>query len=198
MVEGNGNSFGIAFSNVPLLNLRWEFREFFERAHSKGFLNQSNPAGRPLETRYFIWLGMRDACASMMMTRSIIGLEAYLLYAAQTEGMIRGLSTEKLKKAVANPFTLGRSAVRNYFNRLPALIAPHLAMIEQDATLWNNTVTFDREVRNPLMHGQQFSNIREERFADLFDLLADIYEWLDSWHSPDNLLPGMSEAVRLR
>src|SRR5688572_3181703 len=129
-------TFGVKFSNVPILNLRWEFRDFYERAATPGFLRHPDGVGQALQTRYFVWEGMPEAGATMMVGRAILGQESYLCYAARFEAHDRGTLTPQLQAACANPFSLGRNAADNYFNAMPALVDPAIPMKVAEPQLW--------------------------------------------------------------
>ena len=197
-MSADSPTFDVSFSNVPIVNLRWEFKDLYACVHTVGFLRDEEGRVRSLRTRYFLWLGMPDAGATVMVARAVLGLEAYLKFAAGTEGVMRGVSTPKLTKACANPFSLSRKTAHAHFNLLPALVSEELAMKNADARLWKATSAFYREIRNPIFHGREFNDIKHDTLGGLFDLLADVYDWMDSWHDPDVAMPGLAESCKVR
>ena len=140
---------------------------------------------------------MPDEGATMMLSRSIVGIESYVRAAAHFEGGLRGVPRTKLNQAYANPFVLGRHAADNYFNRLPALVDPSIPMREVKPALWDRVSAFYREIRNPILHGNQLSEYTAPQFADLYTLLAEIYSWIDSWHDADSLGEGAASSFEL-
>lgn len=185
-----GNAFDVNLSNVPIINLRNEFREFYRAAHSPHFLKQPDGRVRAVQTRYVVWLGMPMAAASIMICRSIIGLEAYVCFAVQTVGASSGRTNPALVAACASPFSLGGGAAKSHYDRLPAMLDQGLALSVSNPALWNRTLSFYREIRNPLFHGHEFNDISNERFASLYELLAELYEWIDSWFDIQSIFSG--------
>src|SRR5438045_7693554 len=115
-MSGRPRTFDITLSNVPVINLRWEFREFYEASHRPHFLHTPGGKAKPLETRYFIWLGMSDAAAAMMVMRSIVGLEAYVCFAAHFSAPAFGKNIPAIAKAANDPFKLGGGTADNFYN----------------------------------------------------------------------------------
>ena len=191
------SQFGVAFENVPLINLRWEFRDYFFRVHDRWFLHEPDFKPKPITTSYFVWVGMPDAGASMLVSRAVVGLESYICAAANFESAYRGSRSAQLQAACRNPFTLGKHAADNLFNRLPDLVATGLQMKTSSPAQWVNVSAFYKEVRNPLSHGRQFDSISQPKLSELFACIAEIYQWIDTWFDPEKILPGAARSFQL-
>lgn len=191
-------TFGVSFNNVPLVNLRWEFKAHHQVVHTPGFTRHPDGRVKPIQTRYLLWVGMPGAGVTLLVQRAISGIEAYIRLAVQDEACTRGVFTEKLRSALDNPFTLGKKAADNYYNRLPALVFASLAMKSNLPALWARTELFCAEVRNPVIHGYEFAGSGcEAGVARVFDHIGDMYRWIDGWHDPEQAYPGLGGSFKL-
>lgn len=154
-------TFGVEFSNVPILNLRSEFRVHYRLARDHQLLPQRGE--EPLRTPYLVWLAVPNAGVTLILARTILSLEAYMSFAAEFGGAVRGHLSPEFKKACRNPFSLGRGGTAdNYYNRLPGLIAADLPMPVSSRGTWLTTKPFYSEVRNPMFHGHQLNDPSQE------------------------------------
>lgn len=134
----------------------------------------------------------KDEFITYFLQRSILGIESYLVGAVTIELAIRKKPSSIQKKA-SKPFSLGgRKACDNFYHRLPALIDESYSLKTFNNDLWANTILFYNEVRNPLFHGHNLHSININDLIITYDFLADIYEWIDLWHPPENLISGGS------
>jgi hypothetical protein len=119
-----------------------------------------------------------------MVVRLIMGVEAYLPYAVAAVADERGVTSPALNAGLRSPFSLSRKAADAYYNRLPALVDPKLALSNSDVRLWGWVEGFYPLVRNPLFHGSQLDMPRVEAVAATFKQFGRIYAWIDSWYPP--------------
>jgi hypothetical protein len=75
-----------------------------------------------------------------------------------------------------------------YYDRLPGYIGNAARLREYDANLWRTIVTFCAEIRNPLSHGDQFANVKEESLRAAFEFFDKLYAWIDSWSDPNRMM----------
>jgi hypothetical protein len=183
-------TFGVKLSNVPIINLRNEFRVHYKLAREHKLLP---PPGKPVafQTPYLIWRAVPEAGATLLLMRILLSVEAYVSFAAEFGGAERGLLTPEFKQACRNPFGLGRAGTaHSYYNLLPSLIESSLAMRHSAPTTWLATKAFYKEIRNPLFHGHDLSEVTPEQYASLFEHVANVYRWVDGWYDPEKVVKG--------
>jgi hypothetical protein len=186
-------TFGVELSNVPIVNLRWEFRTHFALARDRKLL-PFRGGKRLFRARYFVWLADVESGVSLLVLRTLLGVEAYMSFAAEFGGAERGLLDAKFKSACRNPFSMGCKGTANcYYNHLPRLIDTKLAMADSRPASWITTKALYSEIRNPLMHGEELRNVTEDNLLRLFDSIADIYRWIDDWFDPE---PSLGSGAR--
>ena len=184
----------IRMQNVPIINLRWEFRDQRRMVDAPDFGTQFEGVVKPFETPCFTWLGMPAAGMTLLIQRAILGLESYICGAVY-ERLARVGTLEKHSGMVRNPFKLGGSGTAdNYYNRLPGLVDASFSLQIVSPDLWVDTNTFYRTVRNRLFHGEELADPCPDGVKDAFDLMADVYSWIDSWCPPDEFLPGFGTS----
>jgi hypothetical protein len=188
----------IEMSNIPIYNLRHEFEEHLQCFRAPSFKELVfNCGAHPIRLKHFDWHGLPNDLLTMMLFRSISGLESYLGAAVDYELHRRGKMSEEARQALENPFLLHRIAVFALFDRLPSLVDPAIVLSVADRELFETARTFYSEVRNPIFHGNQvsFSGDNFDSVAAGFELLAALYDWIDTWYSA--FLGGWQE-LRLR
>ena len=175
-------TFGLTLSYIPHVNLRNEFARYYSAIKEDSFIIQFEKSG-PIRTPYMIWLGMPDDLITVILQRVILGVESYLPGAVFMEMGVRGLYSEENVKFIKNPFNLkGRSTVDNYYHRLPSIISEQCSLKSYDNELFQKTVIFHKEVRNPIFHGHNISHRDIKGLRGTFNYLSKIYVWIDSWH----------------
>jgi len=185
--------FDIELSKIPLINLRNEFNITYQHLCSHKFYRQIIVYKEPIDISILIWLSRPESLLTLMLQRAIVGLELYVCGAVYIEGGGRGLLNHENIKCIHNPFLLkGRSSADNFYNRLPGMIDSRIEMKILNKKLWKNTLKFYSEIRNPIFHGYEFAKSDLLKTYKCFVLLAEIYEWIDIWHSLENLIPGGS------
>lgn len=68
-----------------------------------------------------------------------------------------------------------------FYNNLPSLVDQRYALKHVDERLWAQTQSFYKEVPNRLFHGYQLYHPSADAVIPLFELLAEVYLWMDSW-----------------
>lgn len=177
--------FGLAFGNIPLINLRDEFKATHDFVKSPEAESCLKPPIRPIQTPLFIWGGMPDDFMTLILQRSILGVEAYLPGALLHVSDALGVASKELVAKIRNPSTFGsKLMVANVYDRMPASVHEELSLKHLDQGLYERTVSFYREIRNPIFHGKQLSSPGIEGLRAAFAHIAQLYEWIDYWHDP--------------
>jgi len=177
----HSDTFNMTLQNIPFINLRNEFARYYHSIKNKSLISQFNKFEKPINTPYMIWKGMDDDLVSIICQRVILGIESYLPGAVYFELILRGAPKEKII-LTRNPFDLGgRGTVDNYYHKLPALIDEKHSLKLFNKELYEKVKIFYREIRNPLFHGYNISGNLASGIQSIFDFLAKIYAWIDSW-----------------
>lgn len=198
-MERTETIFGMKFQNIPIINLREEFKNFYRLLSTEEFREKCQLPSKPIHTPYFVWLGRPAEFLTLLLQRALMGIEAYLPHAVLYQLAVTQPLTQDKTNRVQNPFLLGgRGTADNYYNRLPAMANQKYSLCNHNPQLWEKTRKFYIEVRNPLFHGQQLHNTDAILVFNAFDHIADLYEWIDSWHSLDETIPGASAALKVK
>jgi len=178
-------TFNIVLNNIPHVNLRNEFARYYNVLNEKSFIDQFGGEIKPIKTPYMIWYGMPNDLITLILQKVILGLESYLPGAVFFELGKVGRLKENIEK-VRNPFCLkGRGTVENYYHLLPCLVREEISLKNTDISLFNKTKIFYKEIRNPIFHGCQIEDQNVLGLKKIFEYLAQIYGWIDSWHKYD-------------
>ena len=198
-MERTETQFRIKFQNIPIINLREEFKNFHRLLSTEEFKKRIWHSRSPIHTPYLIWLGRYGDFLTLLLQRAIMGIEAYLPNAVLNElAKIQPL-TEQTVHQIQNPFQLGgKGTADNYYNRLPAMVNEDFSLRVCKPELWEKTRQFYTGVRNPLFHGQQIHKTEPVAVLQVFDYIADLYAWIDGWHSLDEVINGASAALKVR
>jgi hypothetical protein len=184
-------AFDLTFSNIPSINLRLEFDRAHEFVNSPVAERGLKPPIAPIEAAVMTWHGMPEDLFTLLLQRSILGLESYLSSALWHTSAVLGIATPGLTAKLRNPSAFGAKLfVANIYDRMPAAVHPELSLRYQDQGLYQKTVAFYREVRNPIFHGKQLSSPKIEAVRDAFAHLSDVFGWIDHWHPPDIVNTG--------
>jgi hypothetical protein len=190
----------IQLSNLPHVNVRTQFRDWYGIFHDEEFLSGwSNwRAGQWIETPTFRWYGFPDEFYTLALQQAILGLESYVSGAVYFETGFAGMITPELAKQIRNPFLLpGRGGTaRRFYVMLPAVLSETLSLDRSKPDLWPTVKDFYRAVRNPLFHGRQISSHEPRPLRPAFQLIADVYAWIDSWHDPKSVLKAWDRIER--
>ncbi len=187
----------VPMSNIPALNLRMEFKAYHD--FLKDLVSNNVRIHPPITSPYMIWGGMPDDFFTLILQRSILGVESYVP-GAVWETMLR---TGKFKKCymkyIKNPYSLdGDSVPDKYYNALPGLVHEDMTLKKCSDDEWFLVKEFYKKVRNPLFHGKQIHGFNSPMvdpavILDGYDVLNKIYEWVDMWYSIESLWPGATK-----
>ena len=175
------DTFGLKFTNIPVVNLRLDFvhtyRDALERVRrdsSRFKYLDCELSGHEL-----------DQSLSWSIRSSIINLECYVNYAVwYVLGCTENLTPE-ISQLLKNPYGHKKGICGSYYDTLPSLVDPTLSLRIYDNTLWQRTIALYREVRNPLFHGKDVSEISASAYFEIIEHIRLIYSWIDSWHKSD-------------
>jgi hypothetical protein len=191
----------IKLSNIPLLNLRSKFFNHYHAVKSTEFADSMKKwkAGAGIGMPYFTWYSSPEELFTYLCQASIIGLECYVTGAVYLVLGRLGLLKDNIR-FVKNPFSIpgrGGTAVK-YYKQLPGLASDEITLPYLNPKLWADVQIFYTEFRNPLFHGMQFESSDPKDIIAVFELLADIYEWIDAWYDPELIFKGSSWSTKLK
>jgi hypothetical protein len=192
----------VPLSNIPLGNLRAQFFNNYRLFNDEGFLKRLRAwkPGEPIETPYITWHYWIDQFYTFMLQHAVVGLESYVPGALRFELGCRGmLKGDKLEYS-RNPFSIPGKAgtAKRYYVLLPRLLEPSLGLDAAQPRLWERVRQFYESVRNPIFHGKQLDTHDPQYVREAFELLADVYAWVDAWHNPDDVIPGQGWFTKIR
>jgi hypothetical protein len=177
------STFGVEFSNLPIINVREEFAQYLKLLHDPQFCAGLLKVRQPVELPTLTWRGLPKDALTYMLQRAILGVEACISAAVDYELHLRQMITPKISGYMEDPNTAPgpRGTAQMYYNNLPAIVDPSYALKTKHPALWERVRRFYHEVRNPLFHGYQLHNPRVDSVIPLFEMLSDLYVWMDSW-----------------
>lgn len=141
-----------------------------------------------IETSLWTWEGIPDEFLNLCLQRSILGVEAYLPGALVFTSAKLGVASNELSEKIHNPSKFAsKSMVASIYHHMPAAVHNELSLRHVNQALYERTVAFYREVRNPIFHGKQLSNINIENLRIAFLHIAQLYKWIDSWCDPSKM-----------
>jgi hypothetical protein len=185
---------GIALSNIPYINLRFEFNELLALFRQERFRKQFRGyRGKaiPIKSPRFTWHGRREALLTYLLRDAIVAIECAVGGAVYVEAIARGVMTQELLNSIRNPFKLrGSSSADCVFNRLPAELSADLSLKTMDRPLWVETQQFYREIRNPIFHSQEISEADADPVWKALEFVWRLFGWLNSWHAVEKLASG--------
>lgn len=184
--------FGLTFGNIPLWNLREEFDEMRAFVHSP----EASQALRPgphlkdgIHTTLMTWRGMTDDFMTLLLQRSILGVESYLPGALWYISNFIGVDTPELVAKLRVPSKFGaKSIVSNTYHRMPAAVHEELSLKHLDQALYEVNIAFYSEIRNPIFHGKQLNAPPISGVRAAFDHIQRLFDWIDYWHEPARAL----------
>src|SRR6266480_3663013 len=121
--------FGVSFSNIPIVNIRVEYLRYLNYLESGQLMDDLGREPGFLRTPYMIWLTFPEMFLTILLQRTISGLEAYLAHAVQFELARRGRASKQTAAAIdaATSSTRG-GAAEGLFNAAPSLAEKRFAM----------------------------------------------------------------------
>lgn len=190
---------GLRLGNIPIYNLLQEFLLWSKLLHSDQFKRQFASGHRePIRTPLLIWGGMPEDLLTLILQRTLLGVESYVSVAVWLELGKSGRLTQDLNKVVRNPFAIKsrhRGTANCYYNVLPALVDPKYALKEANAALWSEVREFYKTVRNKILHGYQIGSGKPEVLYPVFDMFHKLYAWVNAWHELE-LQPGKRMVIQ--
>ncbi len=193
MTVRRAESFDLALSSVPIINLRLDFNRllgFFRNELFRDQFKGDQGVVRALRTPYFTWYGRPNVLLTHLLREAIVNLESAVSSAVWMEAGERGLTKGKWREAIDNPMSLGKGTAHCVFNLLPALIDPDFAMRACDQELWKRFRALYKEVRNGLFHSMEIESDDPSPVLDCLELLHDGHGWLNSWHPIEEIAAG--------
>lgn len=174
-------------NTIPIMNLRREFLLVQQLLTSGEFNNQMGRHGEPIETPLLTWNGFPNQLLTLLLQRTISGLESYVVGATWIEMNMRGKLTGELNTQIRNPFIIPgeKGAVAKYYHLLPALLESAFSLKRCELVLYEETGEFYKQVRNPLFHGQELETNDPSEILPYFTLIQKIYDWIAQWHEPE-------------
>jgi hypothetical protein len=190
--------FDLNLHNIPLVNLRLEFQRYIELFEKDEFRNWFRlPPKHAIALPGMIWRGSQDTLLTLLLQRSILGIEAYIPGAIFTEAGLRGCLEKGDCRFLSDPFVLrGRGTVDNYYHRLPSKLCRRFSLKVCNAGLWEKTKQFYKEIRNPLFHGKEVEAKSVDSVHRCFLLIQDLYGWIDSWDHPNKQWLGLENILK--
>ena len=177
---------GMEIKNIPVINLRREFEDHLSLFRQEAFRQAVfNCAVEPVKLKNFTWYGLPHDLLTLMLQRSVVGLECYLCAAVHFELSKNQRLTKESEDAIENPFSLSKKAAVALYEKLPALIDPSLKLSQHKHELYSSVETFYKNVRNPIFHGGQVGLSAENygKVLSAFELIAAVYDWIDIWYT---------------
>jgi len=148
---------------------------------------------------YITWHSTPEELFTYLCQSSIIGVECYVTGAAYMVLGRLGILKDNIAY-VKNPFSIpgrGSTAIK-YYEKLPGLASEDITLPNLNPNLWADVKKFYSEFRNPLFHGMQFESSNPKDIITVFELLADIYEWIDAWYDLELDMKGSSWVTKLK
>lgn len=170
--------------NIPLRILRKEFESTFGFVNDEQFVIALKSSKRPISIGFIDWYGSSNDLASILVQRAVMGVESYTIAAVWHSLIKLGKLTPELNKKVRNPFKIrrGLGTAEAYYDALPAIASESLSFKYLNEESWPELKEFYKNIRNPLFHGEQFSNGYAESIKYSFDVIQILYKWLDEWY----------------
>jgi hypothetical protein len=179
--------FGFTIQNIPTINLRQQYScdrgivfeaELPKTIHAWRF----GLGGQRATVTY----GDPDVFFSNMIRTTVFGIESVIRGAVWEELAFTNRMTETVMRSMREE--RAKSMVELYYERLPGYINKSARLKEFDAKLWPTVRAFYTEIRNPLSHGNQLTNVKQESLRGAFEMFDRIYTWIDSWSDPNRIM----------
>ena len=178
-------------SNIPLWNLLEEFFTLRATLLSNTFKARlADVDNRPVRLPVFTWNGppgtrsgqpilldwhgSTNDLLTLILQRSILGVECYVASAAWSEAWRWNIVDPVKKAALLNPAGLGKGTANCYYNLLPSQLSQTLSLRVCDPSLWSRVTHFYEKVRNPLFHGNQLATDNPDEVSPLLEVAPQI------------------------
>jgi hypothetical protein len=175
--------FGLKVKNLAIINARQEFQQYLEALSDDEFVRRLGNMRFPHYLPLITWRGLPMGLLTMMLQRSILGVESCVSAAVEYRLTAEGLLTDELALKLNDPVKLpGKPGMaETFYNKLPAQIDPALQLEMMEPELWATVKRFYKEVRNPLFHGYELADINAAGGLEALRMLASVYNWMDKW-----------------
>jgi hypothetical protein len=178
--------FGLTVGNIPTMNLRGQYAHDREIVFAEG-LAENLHAWKFGKGNVTITYADPDSYFTMLLRTTIVGIECTLQALAIEELAFSKRLTEEVQRAIHGPSRLSRSMADAYYNRMPEFVSANAPLKVHSGQLWDTVKQFYREIRNPLFHGSQLTDIKAESLRSAFQMFDEVFEWIDSWTDPNRL-----------
>jgi hypothetical protein len=175
--------FGLKVQNLSIINIRKEFGAYLAALSDDIFVSGISMI-RPVEFPLFTWRGLPMGALTVVLQRSVLGVESCVSAAVEYQLTARRMLTDETAALLNDAGNLPgkrRGMADAFYNKLPALVDPSLRLEIMEPELWASVKQFYREVRNPLFHGYELSTINAAGAREALEMLARVYMWMDSW-----------------
>jgi hypothetical protein len=186
--------FDFTVQNIPTMNLRFQYAHDREMVFGEGLA----------ETLHGWKFGQRDVTVTYadpdsyfttLLRSTIVGIECTLQNFAVEELLFSNRLTEELRQAIRHPSTLARSMADAHYNKIPYYVNANAPLKSYDTNLWNKVQQFYREIRNPIFHGSQLTDVKPEPLRSAFRMFDEIFKWIDSWTDPHRVHKILAPAT---
>ena len=168
------------------MNLRFQYAHDRRIVFTEG-LEQSLHAWKFGQGDVTVSYADPDSYFTMLVRTTVVGIECTLPNLAIEELLFSNRLTEEVRRAIRHPTGLARSTADAYYNKIPYYVNESAPLKSHDGALWNTIQQFYREIRNPLFHGSQLTDVKAEPLRSLFRMFDDIFKWIDSWTDPNRV-----------
>src|ERR1035441_6322762 len=96
-------TFGVAFSNLPIVNIRQEFEQYAALLADPEFCAGLRIVRQPVELPTLTWRGLSHNVLTYMVQRAILGLEASVVAAVDYEMHARQMMNPDIERWLADP-----------------------------------------------------------------------------------------------
>jgi hypothetical protein len=174
--------FGLKVQKLPIIQIREEFGAYLAALSDDGFVTGLNMIRNPVELPLFTWRGLPMGALTVILQRSVLGVESCVSAAVEYQLTARTMLTEEAAAYLNDAGNLPgkrKGMADAFYNKLPALVDPSLRLEIIEPELWTSVKRFYKEVRNPLFHGYQLATINAAGAREALEMLARVYVWMD-------------------
>lgn len=188
--------FRLNINNMPMINLRTEFESFFKLVSDPGFRGFIKQHPREIDINLFVWRGQVGDLLTILLQRSIFGLESYIPGCLKvTHIRLLGPPSKRFSTLVDNPYAAKSDTMRAYYDEAPGMIAEAMRLKNYSRELCSANAEFYRNIRNPLSHGGGIFGADIDGVLSVMQHIDRLFRWADSWQNPDDFTEGFSEVI---
>ena len=178
---------GISLTNIPLVNLRIEFRHIYQfwMNVEKDSVTSSNRIVS-LNTGLMNITAGSFGLITASLQRCLLGLEVYVQHAAKHSYIERhpGGKYDWKSFPKAHQIKGEKRLAAQLFKDIPKLVCEDFSLVSMDNQLYRWLLDFYANVRNPIFHGREIQGIEADALHKIGRNLAGTYKWIDSWYDP--------------